>query len=498
MTARARLRRLVNSYAFKLTAIVFLFAVVPFLAHLQFRAGDSQRVALVLTLAQEQGRLMGEALFAQLDRFSPTAADRLDKAVKRLAEDTVAVKVLLRPTNARDPKGFLLVASAPESSVVEAKAALDRLLASGVLEYLSASCDGRKPLSLRLEAGAGAATELLTYLAPHGTSLGCWVVLTSQTQGSPAEQSVDRPYWQSPEIRFAISVYVLLAVLVISIFTDSWADIRHFRAVARAVMSGARGIGFSQNHRVPELAEVATELDAMVETLRRSENLLLQAAEENAHALKGPLAVIAQCLEPLRHALPPENGRARRSLEVIAQSVERLDVLVSAARRVDEAIAATIDRPRSKVPLSDLLERLGGGYTKLADEKGIRLVMQVHPGLSVLGSEEKIETIAENLLDNALDFAPRASTVRMSLSTAEDTAIFAVADQGPGVEEVFLDEIFGRSMSRRHDRPSDGQEHYGLGLWMVRRNAEALGGRAWAANTPEGGLMVSVEIPLAR
>ncbi|WP_096701626.1 ATP-binding protein [Magnetospirillum sp. 15-1] len=497
-----RIRRLgfrLRSFAVKLVAAAFIFAIVPVLLYQQFNAAEHQRNALMLRLVQEQGRLAGEAVFPLLDQFSPRSADRLNQAVNRLADGGISIKVLFRPAANSGSRNFLLVASAPETGVEEGRAAMDRLAENGVLTQLTASCEGNEPLALRLPAGAGASqggSELLTYLAPHATRGGCWVVLTAQPTGTLPEQTIGQPYWQHPEVQVAVSIYLLMAVLVLSIFTDVWRNLHRFRDVAQSLVRG-EAVSFAAENYIPELSEVAAEFDAMVTTLKRSEALLRQAAEENAHALKAPLAVISQSMEPLRRAVSPGDSRAQRSLDVIAQSIDRLDVLVSTARRIDETIAGLIDRPRRRVELSALLERLGRGYVRLAADRSIGLELRLAPGLVVTGDDDMVELVAENLLDNALDFSPSGSVVTMELRREAGEARFRVLDQGPGVPETEWERIFERHLSHRPGTTEGGGDHYGLGLWIVRRNAEAMGGRAWAGQAPGGGLTITVSLPLA-
>ena len=501
MPSVRRLGLRLRSFAAKLAAVTLIFAVVPVLLYQQFNTAEIQRTALMLQLVQEQGRLAGEAVFPLLDQFSPRTADKLNQAVNRLAGDGLSIKVLFRPVAATGSRAFLLVASAPETGPEEGRAAMERLMDSGVLAHLNASCEGNTPLALRLAApspSAEAGNDLLTYLAPHAARIGCWVVLTAQPTGTLPEQAIGRPYWQGPEVEVAAAIYLIMAVLVLSIFTDAWRDLRRFRDVARALGRGQTQVSFAAENQVPELTEVAAEFDGMVTTLKRSEALLRQAAEENAHALKAPLAVISQSMEPLRRAIPADDARARRSLEVIAQSIERLDGLVSTARRIDETIAGLIDRPRRRIEISTLLARLGRGYVRLAAERSIALDLRLTPGLAVTGGEDMVELIAENLLDNALDFTPPGSEVIMELRPEAGQARLCVMDQGPGVAEAEWDRIFERHLSRRPDSGDEAaeHEHYGLGLWIVRRNAEAMGGRAWAAKAPGGGLAVTVSLPL--
>ncbi|MGE5504426.1 MAG: sensor histidine kinase [Actinomycetota bacterium] len=469
---------LLRSFAAKLAASAVLFLLVPLFVYGRLDAADRQRGALMLTLVQEQGRLAAEALFPLLDQFSPRAADRLAQAVIRLADERTSIWVLFRPAAAKGPEAFLLIAEAPPVPREMLRQEQARLVGSGALASLATSCQGNTPLALQL------ADELLTHAAPHLTPAGCWVVLTARGKG----ELPDRPYWQAPELRIAAAIYLLLAVLVLSLFADSWRDLGRFRAIARRIRTTGGPASFATENRVPELAEVAAEFDAMVASLGRTETLLRQMAEENAHALKAPLAVISQALPPLEQAVPPGATRAVRAVELVRQSVDRLDALVSATRRMDEAVAALVEAPRRPLALAPLLAALAEGYRPQAEASGLRLVAQLS-AVTAFANEDMVETVVENLLDNALDFAPAGTEVTLALAPP---ATIVVSDQGPGVPDDRLDTIFGRHVSTRADGP-----HYGLGLWLVRRNAEAMGGRAWARNRPEGGLAVTVELAAA-
>lgn len=68
------------------------------------------------------------------------------------------------------------------------------------------------------------------------------------------------------------------------------------------------------------------------------------AADETAHALKGPLATIQSSIEPLRRAVPADNARARRALELIEAALGRLMALVDAAHTRDSAVADALER----------------------------------------------------------------------------------------------------------------------------------------------------------
>jgi two-component system sensor histidine kinase ChvG len=121
------------------------------------------------------------------------------------------------------------------------------------------------------------------------------------------------------------------------------------------------------------------------------------------------------------------------------------------------------------------------------------------PGVFVLGTEEMIESLAENLIDNAVSFAPPGSQILVQLTRDDSFAHLTVSDQGPGVPVDRLERIFDRYYAERHAEASDepSESHFGIGLSIERRNVEAMGGTIEAENRTPQGLAVHVRLPLA-
>jgi two-component system sensor histidine kinase ChvG len=110
-----------------------------------------------------------------------------------------------------------------------------------------------------------------------------------------------------------------------------------------------------------------------------------------------------------------------------------------------------------------------------------------------------LEMVLQNILENAISFSPRGSTLTVSLKKARDTVELRVEDEGPGIASERIDYIFERYFSARpHQQDGAQQPHSGLGLWIVRRNVEALGGEVSATNRAGGGLAISVVLPRTR
>jgi two-component system, OmpR family, sensor histidine kinase CreC len=100
-----------------------------------------------------------------------------------------------------------------------------------------------------------------------------------------------------------------------------------------------------------------------------------------------------------------------------------------------------------------------------------------------------------NLLDNAVDFSPNASEVRIVLERKRRSARISVHDQGPGIPDYAQDKVFEKFYSLA--RPHSAKKSTGLGLAFVREIASLHHGRIELGNAPEGGAVATLSLPLA-
>jgi two-component system sensor histidine kinase ChvG len=114
-------------------------------------------------------------------------------------------------------------------------------------------------------------------------------------------------------------------------------------------------------------------------------------------------------------------------------------------------------------------------------------------------NEEMIETVIENVLENAISFSSDGDTIGIKLEPHGEFAELLIGDSGPGVPPHQLPRIFDRYFSSRATAEAGEKSvHFGVGLWIVRRNVEAMGGRVSAENRDPHGLMLRISLPLKR
>ncbi|MEX2618286.1 MAG: HAMP domain-containing sensor histidine kinase [Alphaproteobacteria bacterium] len=494
---RRRWRSITATFAL-LTAI---FLLVPIILYTQFRLADRQRAELLLQSVREQGRLVGEAILPALEAFDPGAPGALSDVLARFASPGKKVKILFRPRGTTSAERFYYIASAPPVPPEYLETERAELARSGVFDRLDNSCTADYTTARNYTNPRGE-VEITTSITPRNLESGCWVVITAQSLADSPMAQAQRPFWTTPQVQIAALVYALMAAVVVWLFARVMRNLRRFRRLAAEIRtSGGDGKSFARQNRIPELDGVAEEFDRLVSGLRAIASAIVQAAEENAHALKTPLAVISQSLEPLKRNVPRMDERSRRALELIERSVDRLDTLVIAARRMDQAAAGLLNPPRDPVDLSALCQSLCREFAASMTEQGQVLQADIDPALVSSGSIELFETIVENLIENAASFTPPEGMVKLRLRRDDNVIELSVADEGPGVLPDRLERIFERYYSHRPDAdaaPADTRKydtHFGIGLWIVRRNAEAIGGSVAAENRDGGGLRVIARFP---
>ncbi|MBL8710327.1 MAG: sensor histidine kinase [Rhodospirillaceae bacterium] len=492
------LRTLVGSVLVKLVLIGLVFLIVPMILYGRFAAVDEERQQLLLSNLQNQGYLLAQSLELALRTEGPKAPVAAASWVNRLGTSSLRIKLLLRP--AGEQQSFYYVAAFPEIDAAYLDAERQALINAGLLSRVEESCAGNRSLSQTFTGPTGT-IEILTSISPFHTEVGCWAVITAYAESDPAGATLSRPFASAPEVRWAGIFYAMMAILILAVAVSVSLGLRRFARLARLIrrLPGRRQISFAQATPVPELKPVAVEFDSLVTTLETSARSIREAAEENAHALKAPIAAMAQAVEPMRRlATTTADPQAKRAVETIERALERLEELVASARRIDEAIAEMIDAPAGPIKLSDMVVNTGRAFAE-AHGTNVKIVTDVEAGLKVAASEEALETAIENLVDNAVSFAPLGSEVMLTLKQGGGRAKFSVIDQGPGVPIELLPAIFERHVSHRPQTNGvrAGGPHFGLGLAIVRRNIELMGGKVTARNRPEGGFEVSISLPLA-
>ena len=203
------------------------------------------------------------------------------------------------------------------------------------------------------------------------------------------------------------------------------------------------------------------------------------------HELKSPVAALRGAGELLQDDLPAAD-RAQFATQVVQQS-ERLQRLIERLLELSKLEQRQHAEGHRPVALHECARTAIAHTQARAAQRGVELALTGH-GASGPWEAELITLALTNLLDNAVDFAPEGSTVRVEL----DGPRVAVQDSGPGVPGYALPRLGERFFTTA--RPNGERSGSGLGLAIVRRVMALHGGRMEVRNTAPG-LRVTLVFP---
>lgn len=214
-----------------------------------------------------------------------------------------------------------------------------------------------------------------------------------------------------------------------------------------------------------------------------------------AHELRTPLTALSLQAENLDQVeLPPA---ARERLAVLRQGMARSKHLLEQLLALARHDAAPPDRARWEVVELDRAARgVVADLLREATSRGVDLGFERAESVPVRGEPMMLAAMIRNLVDNALRFTPEGGKIDVAIYRDGATGVLHVEDTGPGVPPEEIGRIFEPFF--RSQRPEgDG---VGLGLSIVKRIVDRLGGSVEAVNIVEPGrtgLRVVVRLPAA-
>ncbi len=303
--------------------------------------------------------------------------------------------------------------------------------------------------------------------------------------------TIVRPWFEPPNILPYYGAIVLVivgmgSILAVHLITP----LRHLRRVVDRFGRGDLSARAASRRRdeIGELSRAFDEMAGRIATLLAAERRLLQ---DVSHELRSPLARLDVAVDLAR------SGEDRAaSLGRIQREVVRLSTLVDELLQLTRAEGDPSARPTELVVLDELLRDLVYDCGVEAEAVGTRLALRAEAPGSIRGDRELLRRAIENLVRNAIRHAPAGTEVEVVATRREQAAAIVVRDQGPGVPEEMLEAIFDPFFRVEGDR-SRASGGIGLGLSIARRAVALHGGRISSANGHPG-LVVTIELPLAR
>ncbi len=233
-----------------------------------------------------------------------------------------------------------------------------------------------------------------------------------------------------------------------------------------------------------ELVEVRTaELSTVLEERKRF-------FSDMAHNLKAPIAAIHGFITLIREGGVEVDEELKGYIALIEN--ENLEM-----RRRIQALNTLNDFDRmgpaaEEIDLDELLAELYACNEPEASAAGIHFeVGTLGTSVSIHGQREKLMTLFENLIYNALSFTPQEGTISIQPRLEGSRVAIQVRDTGCGIGEEHLPHIFERFYTVRKQK----NEGSGLGLYIVKLTVEEMGGSVEVSSTPGEGTVFTIRFP---
>jgi two-component system sensor histidine kinase GlrK len=246
-----------------------------------------------------------------------------------------------------------------------------------------------------------------------------------------------------------------------------------------------------------DLRYVGQRLEWLRSRLSELEEQQARFLRHVSHELKTPLTAVREGAELLRDdvggQLTPEQRDIVRIVRDNTLHLQKLieDLLAYQQTRAMEPAAL------GPVAFADVVSRVLREQRLAALARIITVDADLAP-VTVIGDAERLRTIVDNLLSNALKYSPRNAKVQVRIGVEDGFAVLDVIDEGQGVADADRERIF--ESFYQGPAPSDGRiKGSGLGLAIAREYAVAHGGRIEILDRPDGqrGAWFRLWLPLA-
>ena len=293
---------------------------------------------------------------------------------------------------------------------------------------------------------------------------------------------------------WVISSSILVLLLVATIYFYKRSKVaRKIKLQSNQILDQKSKI-YDQAKSIAEKNESLLEQNARLEKLNEEKNYLMNVV---AHDLKSPLNQIQGLAEVIKLEQGTLSPTQLECLDNISVSSNRLSKMINRildARAID---SETNTHEIKDVKLKPLLLQTITNFAPLAERKQIDIIKPKQMGAPVVkGDKHYIQQVLENILSNAIKFTPQGMQISIDMTTEDSQAIVSISDQGPGLTKEDHENLF-TEYAKLSAKPTGGESSTGLGLSIVKKYVELMGGQVWCESEKGQGATFKVALALA-
>ena len=238
---------------------------------------------------------------------------------------------------------------------------------------------------------------------------------------------------------------------------------------------------------------IEVELNRYRNLDKAKSNFILQVT----HELRGPIAALSGFHDMILKGI---TGRIEARTQDIVQKADRRtgNLLIIIDEMIDYAYMRTeeeIEYEKSPIRLKEIIAHNLELFTSQREQSRLKFASNCPANLSIWANRDLLNIIFSNLITNAVKYSKPDTTVRINALAEKETVHILVEDEGIGIEPDELDKIFEEFYRTRRAREVD-RDGTGLGLPIVKRAVEALGGKVFVYSEVGKGTKFHIYMPI--
>lgn len=290
-----------------------------------------------------------------------------------------------------------------------------------------------------------------------------------------------------------IFIPLMTAVAVFGGLMISRRSLRPIRSViasARVITAGSLSRRIPQTAVRDEVGELITTVNRMLSSLEDAFEREKRFTSDASHELRMPVSVIMAYAESLL-ADARVCGDDRQAIQTILNESRQMEKIITQLLMITRGQAGRYPLCLEEVSPAEIVRSVGEQYADLMREKNISLQADIPDGLSIKGDLSLLSQMLLNLVGNAVKYGKQDGYVRISCEKLENRVCIKVCDDGIGIPEESLPNIFERFYRVDASRDRSGT---GLGLSIASWIAKAHGGEILAQSKQGQGTCFTVFI----
>jgi len=291
---------------------------------------------------------------------------------------------------------------------------------------------------------------------------------------------------------FSLGIAGLISGVVFS-FLLAWYFTRPIKVLREGLSAIAAGhldtrVSPQLKKRSDELSELGVSFDEMAAKIQQLITTQQQLLHDVSHELRSPLARMQAAVGIAQQ----QSEKVPMTLERLEKDSQRMSDLIGELLLLSKMESGVDQYEFHKVSLTAMLEEIIYDASIEAETKVIKIKLAIRRDFILDVQPTLLHRAIENIVRNAIKYSNANTMVKINLEQETEMLVLKVKDQGPGLNESELEQVFKPFYRAGNRRENDS---VGLGLAIATRAITSHGGHIAASNRVEGGLCVAIYLP---